>query len=152
MLQEWRELELDLGRPDHRWYSKPHAVRTREIRPDGIEFGYRRQEWHSRTVITADPPPPAHTPPAEEVEIGRPAETARRALWRRAGLRRDPDGLRQLLADQHPLARLIAASCLARAESRGAHQRTDAPETDPALDCMHTLVGAGAEPRFERWT
>ena len=103
-------------------------------------------------AATADPPPPAHTPPAEDVEIGRPAETTRRALWRHAGLRRDPDGLRQLLADQHPLARLIAASCLARAESRGAHQRTDAPETDPALDCMHTLVGAGAEPRFERWT
>ena len=46
----------------------------------------------------------------------------------------------------------IAASCLAREESRGAHQRTDAPATDPALDCMHTLVDAGAEPRFERWT
>jgi L-aspartate oxidase len=86
------------------------------------------------------------------VEIGPPAEDTRAALWRYAGLRRDPDGLRELLADPHPLARLIAASCLARAESRGAHQRTDAPATDPALDGMHTLVGAGAEPRFERWT
>jgi L-aspartate oxidase len=103
-------------------------------------------------AATADLPPPAHTPPAEDVEIGRPAETTRRALWRHAGLRREPEGLRELLADPHPLARLIAASCLARAESRGAHQRTDAPESDPALDCMHTLVGAGAEPRFERWT
>ena len=72
-------------------------------------------------------------------------------LWRHAGLRRDPAGLHELQADPHPLARLIAASCLARAESRGAHQRSDAPATDPALDCMHTLVGAGAEPRFERW-
>src|ERR687895_257008 len=99
----------------------------------------------------ADPPPPSHTPPAEDVEIGPPAEATRRALWRHAGLRREPEGLRRLLADPHPLARLIAASCLARAESRGAHQRTDAPETDPALDRMHTLVGAGAEPRFERW-
>jgi glycogen debranching enzyme len=59
-------------RPDHRWYAKPHAVRTREILPDGIEFGYRRQEWHSRTVITADPPPDA----VEETGSG-----ARRLLW-----------------------------------------------------------------------
>jgi L-aspartate oxidase len=85
------------------------------------------------------------------VEIGPPAEATRAALWRHAGLRRDPGGLRELLADPHPLARLIAVSCLAREESRGAHQRTDAPATDPALDGMHTLVGAGAEPRFERW-
>lgn len=102
-------------------------------------------------AATADPPPPTHTPPAEDVEIGPPTEATRKALWRHAGLRREPEGLRQLLADPHPLARLIATSCLARAESRGAHQRTDAPETDPRLDCMHTLVGAGAEPRFERW-
>jgi L-aspartate oxidase len=102
-------------------------------------------------AAAADPPPPPHAPAAEDVEIGPPAETTRAALWRHAGLRRDPDGLRELLADPHPLARLIAASCLARAESRGAHQRTDAPATDAALDCMHTLVGASAEPRFERW-
>src|ERR687891_1135652 len=108
----------------------------------------------SRAALAAlDQPPAAPQPhPAEDVEIGPPAEATRAALWRHAGLRREPEGLRQLLADPPPLARLIAASCLARAESRGAHQRTDAPATDPALDCMHTLVGAGAEPRFERWT
>jgi L-aspartate oxidase len=103
-------------------------------------------------AAAADPPPPARRPPAGEEEIGPAAESTRAALWRHAGLRRDPVGLRELLADPHPLARLIAASCLARAESRGAHQRTDAPESDPALDGMHTLIGAGAEPRFERWT
>jgi L-aspartate oxidase len=102
-------------------------------------------------AAAADPPPPPRAPAAEDVEIGPPADTTRAALWRYAGLRRDPDGLRELLADPHPLARLIAASCLARAESRGAHQRIDAPDTDAALDSMHTLVGAGAEPRFERW-
>jgi L-aspartate oxidase len=100
---------------------------------------------------TADPPPPARRPHAEDVAVDPPAESTRAALWRHAGLRRDPAGLRKLLADPHPLARLIAASCLARAESRGAHQRTDAPATDPSLDRMHTLVDAGAEPRFERW-
>ena len=58
-----------------------------------------------------------------------------------------PTGLRELLDDPFPLARLIAAACLAREESRGAHQRTDHPETDPALDGMHTLV---VERRGER--
>uniref|UniRef100_UPI000CD52650 amylo-alpha-1,6-glucosidase n=1 Tax=Streptomyces sp. SM14 TaxID=1736045 RepID=UPI000CD52650 len=60
-------------RSDHRWYEKPHAVRSRHVLPDGIEFGYRRQEWHSRTLITASPPPDA----VEETGSG-----ARRLVWR----------------------------------------------------------------------
>ncbi|MET0810127.1 MAG: hypothetical protein ABWY65_03320 [Thermoleophilaceae bacterium] len=46
----------------------------------------------------------------------------------------------------------MAASCLAREESRGAHQRSDHPTADPSLDCMHTLVAGHGEPRFEQWT
>ncbi len=46
---------------------------------------------------------------------------------------------------------MIGASCLAREESRGAHQRSDHPDTDSALDLMHTLVEDDAAPRFERW-
>ena len=103
-------------------------------------------------AAAGDPPPPQHSPPADEEEIELPGEATREALWRHARLRRDLEGLRELLDDPHPLARLIAASCLAREESRGAHQRTDAPSTDPALDGMHTLVERGAEPRLERWT
>jgi len=84
-----------------------------------------------------------------------PAQTAARdtrsALWRYAGLRRDAAGLRELALDPHPLARLIAAACLAREESRGAHQRSDFPATDAALDGMHTLVRPGEQPRLERW-
>ena len=39
-----------------------------------------------------------------------------------------------------------------RRESRGAHQRTDHPETDPALDGTHSVVGARrAVPRSEAW-
>ncbi len=60
-------------RDDHRWYQKPHAVRTRHVLPDGVEFGYRRREWHSRTVITAEPAPDA----VEETGSG-----ARRLCWR----------------------------------------------------------------------
>ncbi|NJQ08638.1 amylo-alpha-1,6-glucosidase [Streptomyces lonarensis] len=60
-------------RSDHRWYDKPHAVRSRRALPDGIELGYRRQEWHSRTLITAEPAPDA----VEETGSG-----ARRLVWR----------------------------------------------------------------------
>ncbi len=81
-----------------------------------------------------------------------PSEETRAALWRYAGLRRDARGLSQLAGDPYPLARMIGAACLAREESRGAHQRTDHPATDPALDCMHTLVGEAGAPVFERWT
>jgi L-aspartate oxidase len=80
-----------------------------------------------------------------------PSEATRAALWQHAGLRRDAADLRELLDDPYPLARLIGAACIAREESRGAHQRTDYPDTDRSLDLTHTLVGAGAAPSFERW-
>jgi L-aspartate oxidase len=99
----------------------------------------------------ADPEPPAAAAPDDAIRTVPPPEETRAALWARAGLQRDPAALRELLADPFPLARLIGASCLAREESRGAHQRTDRPDTDPALDHMHTLVGEDTEPRFERW-
>jgi L-aspartate oxidase len=80
-----------------------------------------------------------------------PGDDTRAALWRHAGLRRDAAGLSQLSDDAYPLARLIGAACLAREESRGAHQRSDHPDTDPRLDRMHTLVGRDGAPSFERW-
>lgn len=60
-------------RSDHRFYDKPYAVRTRTMLPDGVEFGYRRQDWESKTTITADPAPDA----VEETGSG-----ARRLVWR----------------------------------------------------------------------
>jgi L-aspartate oxidase len=81
----------------------------------------------------------------------KPGEATRAALWRHAGLRRDTAGLTELLGDPYPLARMIGAAALAREESRGAHQRTDHPDTDGALDLMHTLVEEDAAPRLERW-
>jgi L-aspartate oxidase len=80
-----------------------------------------------------------------------PGEDTREALWRHAGLRRDAGGLATLADDPYPLARLIGAACLAREESRGAHQRTDFPDTEPELDDMHTLVGTDEQPSFARW-
>jgi L-aspartate oxidase len=102
-------------------------------------------------AASADPEPPGDAEPAEADSPALPPDETRARLWTHAGLLRDPGRLRTLLEDPYTLARQIAASCLARAESRGAHQRVDHPERDPGLDLMHTLVGAGGEPRFERW-
>jgi L-aspartate oxidase len=66
----------------------------------------------------------------------------RSALWRDAGIVRSADGLSQLLDNPHPLVRAIAHCALARAESRGAHQRSDHPERDPSLDGRHVVVHA----------
>jgi L-aspartate oxidase len=73
-------------------------------------------------------------------------------MWRHAGLERSSDGLRPLLDDPHPLARLIAAGAIAREETRGAHARAEFPEPDPDLDGVHTVVGPNTEePGFEPW-
>jgi L-aspartate oxidase len=81
--------------------------------------------------------------------LTRPEQQTRTALWRNAGIERDADSLRSLLDDPHPLARLVGACALARTETRGAHARLDHPDTDPALDRQHTIVGDGAQPRSD---
>ena len=99
---------------------------------------------------TAEPASADHTP--QRVSLGAAVGASTRgALWRDAGLRRTREGLERLLADPYPLARLIATCALARNESRGAHVRTDFPDTDPALDAMHAVVDAGGTPALERW-
>ncbi len=77
--------------------------------------------------------------------------STRAALWRDAGVERDAEGLRRLLADGHPLARMIARCALARRESRGAHWRLDHPRTDPAFDARHAVVSGEREVEFETW-
>jgi L-aspartate oxidase len=88
-------------------------------------------------------------PPAEPIAPP-PSRETRTAMWRHAGLERDAKGLAPLLDDPHPLARLVAASAIFRAESRGAHARADFPATDPALDERHTVIDDGA-PRLQHW-
>ena len=79
------------------------------------------------------------------------SQTSRAALWDNAGLERDEHGLRLLIEDPHPLVRLIAQAALTRTESRGAHQRRDFPDRDPAFDELHVTLRAGREPELERW-
>jgi L-aspartate oxidase len=97
----------------------------------------------SRSTSTAGAEPAGPPPPL--------TDDSRRALWLHAGLERDGDGLRALADDPHPLVRLIARSALGRAESRGAHQRRDHPERDPALDDRHVTTVGDGPPALIEW-
>ena len=80
-----------------------------------------------------------------------PAMDAGNALWRDAGLIRSAQGLGRLLDSAHPLDRRIAASGLAREESRGVHFREDFPVESEAL-AGHLVLHPGGQPVLEQWT
>jgi L-aspartate oxidase len=101
-------------------------------------------------AAAAEPALPS-APPEPEWRFEPPPLETRDALWRRAGPLRKAASLERLLADPYPLARMIAASALARHESRGAHRRLDFPRHDPELDGVHFVVGPGELPRRQRW-
>lgn len=74
------------------------------------------------------------------------------SLWQFAGLERSEEGLGKLLSDPHPLARLVGRSALTRNESRGAHFRTDEPESNPEFDQRHVIVRSDEEVTVESWS
>jgi L-aspartate oxidase len=108
-----------------------------------------------RAAIAATALPAARSDAGQPPERGPdpvPPRSTRAALWRDAGIIREPEALERLAeADPFPLARAIARSALGRAESRGAHQRLDHPETDPALDGMHSIVKGESAAEFRAW-
>jgi L-aspartate oxidase len=110
-------------------------------------FGARAAQAAATSGNGRAPEPRPHATAAVEP----PRAASRAALWRYAGLERDADGLRRLAEDPYPLARLIAGSALKRQESRGAHQRTDFPSIDDALEHVHITLGADGEPQLSSW-
>ena len=121
--------------------------------PAGVQLagGVLRPGSPRRLAATAEPLPGDVAGAAAAALPAPPTAGTRAALWRHAGLRRDAEGLAQLAREEFPLARMIARSCAAREESRGAHQRTDHPGTDPALDGRHAVVGASEDVGMEHW-
>jgi L-aspartate oxidase len=103
------------------------------------------------TAALDEPAPKPLQPPAAE-PVAAPSQATREAMWRNAGLVRDPTGLENLRTDPHPLARLVGACALHRQESRGAHRRADHPATRPGLDLHHGVVTAARDVAYERWT
>ncbi len=108
------------------------------------------------SVLSQPPPAPARDGGIDALPALAPPPIAdastRAALWRDAGIVRSREGLERLLGDPHPLARLIARCALARSESRGAHQRSDHPERDPALDHRHAVVCGEGAVEWQTWT
>jgi L-aspartate oxidase len=102
-------------------------------------------------------PVPAPTDPATALAVtearGGPelTEDARASMWHDVGLTRDANGLARQTTSKIPLVRLVAASALARRESRGGHYRSDFPELDPALDGRHAVITGEAGPVLEAW-
>jgi L-aspartate oxidase len=86
-----------------------------------------------------------------EPEPLEPAGDAGAVLWRDAGLIRSADGLSRLRDSAQPLVRLLAASALARQESRGVHFRDDFPVEDGSL-AGHFVVQPNREPELEPWS
>ncbi|HEY5943542.1 MAG TPA: FAD-dependent oxidoreductase [Solirubrobacterales bacterium] len=93
----------------------------------------------------------AATPEPPEWRFDPPDDETRDAVWRYAGPTRNPDDLARLIRNPYPLARAIAASALARRESRGGHLRRDCPQTDPELDGVHVIVSPDGSVREEKW-
>ncbi len=91
------------------------------------------------------------SPPERDSAFPAPTTDTRRAVWELAGPVRDAEHLTRLLDDPYPLASLIAASALARRESRGVHRRSDFPSPDPALDFHHHVVAPDGAIARERW-
>ena len=134
---------------------------------EGLVFGARAAESMARDDNPVPSPSACKPGPSAEPRPRQPGlrDELRRRAWEWLGLERDAAGLRSLIdfldsarpeapfrpADRDAaedrnlvdVARVMAASALFREESRGAHFRTDFPETDDARFRGHTLLEGG---------
>jgi L-aspartate oxidase len=129
---------------------------------EGLVFGARAAE----TMLGESHLPPSHAAismqiPSAPGDVSRLREKLQRAMWERAGLLRDADGLHGGQEEVRTLAReiprgfsrallelrnlqtvgdLIIQSAIAREESRGAHYRNDFPKRDDARFGKHSVL------------
>lgn len=132
---------------------------------EGLVYGARA----GASMSEAQPARESGTPTAGGI-VRMDELTLRQWAWRRIGLLRCGDGLRQALdalgaaptearapssraeaelRNLHTVATLIARSALAREESRGSHRRTDFPEKSVALEKHSRLSVSDESVRFE---
>jgi L-aspartate oxidase len=141
---------------------------------EGLVFGARAAEAMAGDALgapEATAPFEAPRPTGRPLPQAMPRDELRRRAWDALGLERDGDGLRALLGALAPVravsvlraafldraaaearnlvdvAWAMATGALFREESRGAHFRTDFPNTDDERFLGHTLLEAG-EPRL----
>ena len=111
-----------------------------------LVFGRRAAIAAASEPVLPPSLPDQPEPPASETVT----PELRHALWEDAGLVRDAAGLQHLLDAPNLVARLVATSALARAESRGAHFRADCPTESKGFR-RHVVLRLGAEPVLETW-
>jgi L-aspartate oxidase len=131
---------------------------------EGLVFGARAAEamkGERQFPKSAEGVPQPRPEPVAENSPSSLLPELKRAMWEKAGLLRDADGLLSLrsdlerLSEQLPnpadrasleihnlvtVASLIAESALARKESRGAHFRNDFPARDDERFARHSVV------------
>jgi len=132
---------------------------------EGVVFGARAgaamRRWAGAPLLTGGCAPAPRFPSVEESEI-------RNLTWRKCGIARCADGLKQAIRDLeavplredaprgvssfelrsiHTVALLIARCALARQESRGAHFRTDFPAKRPEF-ARHSVITIGHDAGF----
>lgn len=129
---------------------------------EGLVFGARAAE----TMLGESLLPPSHAAismqiPSAPGDVSRLREKLQHAMWEKAGLLRDADGLHGGQEEVRTLAReiphgfsrallelrnlqtvgdLIIQSAIARVESRGAHYRNDFPKRDDARFGKHSVL------------
>ena len=107
--------------------------------PAGVQLAERvlrvRRPRGARRRSTTPRRPAGRGPVADDAPLPKPTLSAasRAALWQHAGLERTPTGCARC-SRRTPAGPADRRAALTRQESRGAHQRTDFPALDPAMD------------------